>query len=236
MKKVMVTQSNYIPWKGYFDAINQVDELILYDDVQFTRRDWRNRNRIKTREGSQWLTIPVEVKGKYSQKINETKVSDPKWARVHWKTICHNYSRSAYFRLFRQRFEEAYLGCNTQYLSEVNYRFLTLLSDILGIKTKLRWSGELQLVKGRAERLVHLCKQVGATDYYTGPTAKNYIDESLFSREDIHVHYFDYSGYKPYRQLFGEFVHEVSVIDLLFNEGREAKTFMKSFGGVANEN
>src|SRR5437868_14961880 len=94
MKRVAILQSNYIPWKGYFDLIAAVDEFILYDDMQYTRRDWRNRNQIKTPAGIQWLTIPVEVKGKFHQRINETQVSDPDWPRHHWRTLELNYARA----------------------------------------------------------------------------------------------------------------------------------------------
>ena len=97
MKKVLITQSNYIPWKGYFDAIAIADEFVVYDDMQYTRRDWRNRNLIKTKNGLEWLTIPVEVKGKYFQKIRDTKISDPKWAIKHWSIISQNYAKAKYF-------------------------------------------------------------------------------------------------------------------------------------------
>src|SRR6201984_3471754 len=93
-RRVAILQSNYIPWKGYFDLIRSVDEFILFDDMQYTRRDWRNRNRIKTPQGSQCITIPVEVKGKYLQKINETRVSDAEWPKRHWKSISQNYARA----------------------------------------------------------------------------------------------------------------------------------------------
>src|SRR5258708_16745526 len=99
-RKAAIVQSNYIPWKGYFDLINMVDEFILFDDVQYTRRDWRNRNRIKTRDGIKWLTIPVEVKGKYHQKINETPISDASWANKHFETIRTNYKNAPFFRLY----------------------------------------------------------------------------------------------------------------------------------------
>jgi hypothetical protein len=233
MKKVIITQSNYIPWKGYFDAINMVDEFIIYDDMQYTKRDWRNRNKIKTKDGVQWLTIPVEVKGKYFQKINETRISDPAWAKQHWNTIFHSYLKAPHFNLYKQQFEEAYLGCSTDLLSEVNHSFLKLICGILGITTPMRWSSEFELGEGKTERLVDICKKIGATDYYSGPAAKNYMDESLFEKEGIRVHYFDYSGYPPYSQLHGEFTHEVSILDLLFNEGPDAKKYMKSFNTPA---
>ena len=99
-KRVAIVQSNYIPWKGYFDLINSVDEFVLFDDMQYTRRDWRNRNKIKTPQGLKWLSIPVKVKGKYYQKINETKIEKRDWANKHWKTISMNYRDSPHFKKF----------------------------------------------------------------------------------------------------------------------------------------
>jgi hypothetical protein len=136
MKKVAILQSNYIPWKGYFDMISLVDEFILYDDMQYTRRDWRNRNKIKTQNGLSWLTIPVEVKGKYFQKINETLISEPGWARDHWATIRQFYGKAKFFKDYKDVFEEFYLNTNEQYLSQVNYKLISIISEILGIKQK----------------------------------------------------------------------------------------------------
>jgi WbqC-like protein family len=231
MKRIAISQSNYIPWKGYFDSINSVDEFVLYDDMQYTRRDWRNRNKIKTKDGLQWLTIPVEVKGKYFQKINETKISDPKWGQDHWNSILHNYKKAPFFNEYKSVFEPLYLNNNEENLSKVNYLFIKAVCDILGIKTKLIWSSEFDLLEDRNERLVDICKQRDATDYYSGPAAKFYMDESLFNKNNINVHYFDYSGYPIYNQLHGEFENAVSMLDLLFNEGPRTTEFMKSFNG-----
>ncbi len=206
-----------------------VDEFVLYDDMQFTRRDWRNRNQIKTRDGVKWLTIPVEVKGKYFQKIKETRISEPDWTVKHWNTIIHNYSRAKYFNEYRQIFEELYLENKEEYLSKVNYNFIKTICEILGIKTKMIWSDEFNLLEEKTERLVDICKSLGATDYYSGPAAKAYMNEALFEKENIKVHYFDYSGYPEYEQLHGEFTHAVSIIDLIFNEGPNSTKFMKSF-------
>lgn len=197
--------------------------------MQFTRRDWRNRNQIKTRDGIKWLSIPVEVKGKYYQKINETKISEPDWAEKHWNTILHNYSKAKYFNEYKKLFEELYLNNKEEYLSKVNYNFLKTVCEILGIKTKMIWSEEFNLLEEKTERLVDICKKRGATDYYSGPAAKAYMNEELFEKENIKVHYFDYSGYPEYNQLHGEFTHEVSIIDLIFNEGPNSTKFMKSF-------
>lgn len=229
MKKIIITQSNYIPWKGYFDSINMTDEFIIYDDMQYTKRDWRNRNQIKTREGLKWLTIPVEVRGKYLQKINETKISDPEWGKNHWNTIVHNYNKSEFFKKYSEIFENIYLNNTEEYLSRVNLKFIEAVCEILGIKTTFIWSSEFNLLEDRNERLVDICKQRGATDYYSGPAAKAYMDLSLFEKENIKVHWFDYSGYPEYRQQFGEFAHTVTILDLIFNEGPDTKKFMKSF-------
>lgn len=207
-----------------------VDEFIIYDDMQYTRRDWRNRNMIKTREGVKWLTIPVEVKNKYFQKIRETKISESDWGEKHWNTIVHNYSKAKYFNEYKNIFQSLYLNNKEIYLSRVNYEFLRAVCDILDIKTKMTWSDEFVLLEERTERLVDICKKAGATDYYSGPAAKAYMNEELFEKENIKVHYFDYSGYPVYNQLHGEFTHAVSIIDLIFNEGPNATKYMKSFG------
>ena len=234
MKKLFIIQSNYIPWKGYFDAINSVDELILYDDMQYTKNDWRNRNKIKSAQGYQWLTIPIDVKGKLFQKINQAKASEhyKGWRIKHWKTIQINYAKSPYFKTYKDAFEYLYLGTNEMFLSKINYSFIRLINSLLGITTPIRWSSEFILNEERNERLVELCKETSATDYYSGPAAKSYLNETLFKQAGIKVHYLNYSGYPSYKQLYGSFIHEVSIIDLLFNMGPESKNYMKSFSGI----
>ncbi len=228
MKKVAILQSNYIPWKGYFDLINMVDEFILYDDMQYTKNDWRNRNKVKTRQGIQWLTIPV--KHEYlGQAINKVKISDKRWAKKHWATISQNYSKAKYFKDYKDIFEELYLSCNEEYLSKINYQLIKTINEILGIDTTIRWSSEFQLVDGQTEKLLGICKQCHADIYLSGPSAKNYFDESLAKKENITVEWMDYSGYKEYHQLFPPFEHGVTILDLIFNEGSDAKSFMKSF-------
>ncbi len=229
MRKVAISQSNYIPWKGYFDSINMVDEFMLYDDMQYTRRDWRNRNKIKTKEGAKWLTVPVEVKGKYFQKINETLISDPKWGQDHWNSILHNYNKAPYFKDYKDVFEPLYLNSQEDHLSLVNYNFINAICGILGITTRISWSSAYELKEDRNERLVDLCIKTGATDYFSGPAAKAYMDERLFNEANIQVHYYDYSGYPEYNQLHGEFDHAVSVLDLIFCEGPNARKYMKTF-------
>jgi WbqC-like protein family len=229
-KKVAIVQSNYIPWKGYFDLINIVDEFILFDEMQYTRRDWRNRNIIKTAAGLKWLTIPVAVKGNFFQKIKDTTVSDSRWARKHWETIVHNYSKAKHFSLYREVFAELYASCaQEKFLSRINYLFLSAICKILNIDTAISSSEDYVSSDGKTERLVSLCKQAGATTYISGPAARDYLDEALFDRENIALQYMDYSSYPEYGQLSPPFEHRVSIIDLIFNEGPEATNYMKSF-------
>jgi hypothetical protein len=234
-RKAAIVQSNYIPWKGYFDMIRSVDEFILFDDVQYTRRDWRNRNRIKTPSGPAWLTIPVEVKGKYFQSIRDTRIADPAWTADHWKTLSHTYGRAPHFRRYAALVEDLYLGCNETHLSQVNHRFLTGLCTVLGIPTRITWSSDYRLLEGRTERLVDLCRQVGADEYLSGPAARCYIVPELFAEAGIRLSWMEYDGYPEYPQLFGPFEHGVSVLDLLFNCGPDAPRYLERNSGGAVE-
>ncbi|MBL7191535.1 WbqC family protein [bacterium] len=228
MKKAAIIQSFYIPWKGYFDIINSVDEFILFDDMQYPRRFWVNRNRIKTPEGFKWLSIPVKVKGKFHQPIKDVKIDYPGWNMKHWETIKRDYSKAPCFKHYSDIFEELYLGCEEEYISRINYRFISKICELLGIKTKISWSMDYNLVEGKTERLVELCRQAGADEYISGPAAKAYIEKEKFKRAGIKLTYFDYSGYEEYTQLYPPFIHEVSVIDLIFNTGDYAKYYLKS--------
>jgi hypothetical protein len=227
-KKVAILQSNYIPWKGYFDLIASVDEFILYDDVQYTRRDWRNRNIIKTPQGLLWLSVPVEVKGKYTQKIKDTKISDSKWTSKHWKTLVLNYRRASCFGEISEYFYPYYNNKSYIYLSNLNRDLIEAVCKYLNIDTKISTSTDYGLSEGdKTERLVDLCLKTGATEYVSGPAAKSYMDKSLFSRHNIKVSWADYSDYAEYPQLWGEFEHKVSIVDLLFNCGKNSKLYMK---------
>lgn len=228
MKKVAILQSNYIPWKGYFDMIRMVDEFILYDDMQYTRRDWRNRNKIKTPNGLQWLTIPVESKGNFYQKINETKVSGHDWCDKHWHALSLNYAHAPYFKQYGPQIHALYEKCKEEdYLSRINYLFLTEICAILDIRTKITWSSDYTLVDGKTERLVGLVKDSGGSEYLSGPAAKDYIVDACFEEAGIKLTYMDYSGYPEYPQQFGGFEHTVSILDLLFNTGDQAIQYMK---------
>jgi hypothetical protein len=238
-RRVAIVQSNYIPWKGYFDLIAAVDEFILFDEVQYTRRDWRNRNRIKTQHGTQWLTIPVAVKDRYLSPIRDMVISDPEWNTGHWKTLSTAYARARCFPDIAPRIEEQYLACTQKNLSDVNRYLLAAICQLLGIETPLRWSweypisasgGDSEPAKGRdwqrSERLAEICAQAGAAVYLSGPSASAYLQSEPFAKRGIAVEYFDYSGYRPYEQTYPPFDHYVSVVDLLFNTGTDARRYL----------
>jgi hypothetical protein len=229
MKKVAIVQSNYIPWKGYFDLIAAVDEFVLFDDVQYTRRDWRNRNQIKTPDGASWLTIPVKVKGKYSQKICETEIDGADWCRDHWKALQQNYKRSAYFSEVSAVLEPLYLAVapETKMLSSLNRHFLQTLCQYLEIPTALTNSSDYKILDDRTDRLVSIVQQAGGTEYLSGPAAKGYLDEARFQAAAVDLTWFNYDGYPPYQQLWGEFTHGVSILDLLFNCGKNSPKYMR---------
>lgn len=226
-KKVAILQSNYIPWKGYFDLINTVDEFIFYDEVQYTAGDWRNRNKIKTERGLLWLTIPVNAKGRLNNsdlKINNITISDKGWARKHWESIKQFYKKAPHFRAYKDIFEELYASCEAEeLLCQANYKFIKAINQILGINTIIKASTDYTLIEGKTDRLVSLCSQAGATEYISGPSAKSYIDPTLFAEAGIKLSWMDYAGYPEYPQLFPPFEHAVTILDLLFSCGEEAK-------------
>jgi hypothetical protein len=228
-KRVAIVQSSYIPWKGYFDLIRAVDEFVFLDDVQFTRRDWRSRNRIKTRQGPAWLTIPVQNKGRYHQLIAETCVSDPTWAATHWATLRGSYARMPHFDRCAEVLEPVYAAlASTERLSAINHRLIVAVCGLLGITTPLSWSSDYGAPAGKNERLIELCRKAGATDYLSGPNARGYLDERQFAEAGITVSFADYSGYPEYAQPYPPFDHAVSVLDLLFCTGPDATKYMKA--------
>ena len=224
VKTIAVLQSNYIPWKGYFDIIAAVDEFILYDEMQFTKNDWRNRNMIKTPQGTQWLSIPVGQD--IRRRICDVPLPGGNWRKKHWKTLAQNYARAPFFAETAAWLEPLYNERHAT-LSELNRRFIEKICGVLGIASRIGDSAEYTLGTGKTERLVNLCLQAGASEYLSGMAAKQYLDERLFAEQGIAVSWMSYQGYPEYPQLWGAFVHQVSILDLLFNCGKEAPRFMR---------
>ena len=229
-KKIAILQSNYIPWKGYFGIIDAVDEFIFYDEMQYTKNDWRNRNKIKTQNGLQWLTIPCETKGIISgaQKIYDTKIIDARWSKKHWSSIANAYAKAPFFKEYKSFFEDLYRQCaEEEYLCKVNYKFIFAINELLGITTKISFSQDYGLIEGKTERLVDLVVKAGGTEYLSGPAAKDYIEKKLFTEANIELKWMDYSGYSEYHQLYPPFEHGVTILDLIFNTGKDAINYIR---------
>ena len=227
MKTVAILQSCYIPWKGYFDLMARCDEFIIFDDTQFTRRDWRSRNRIKTAPGLLWLSIPVMSKGKYEQLIQDVRVADTGWADQHWTTIRHAYRKAPYFAALETEIADLYRRAGAEeFLSDINRMMIEGVCRLLGVTTPLSSSRRYPSKQKKAERLIEICKQAGATRYLSGPSAQAYIDPQTFAQAGIELQYMSYEGYPQYPQIWGDFVHEVSILDLLFNVGPDAPKYM----------
>jgi hypothetical protein len=225
MKKIAILQSNYIPWKGYFDIIRQSDIFVIYDEVQYTKNDWRNRNLIKTANGLEWLTIPVK-QNNLNQKINETYISNINWHKKHWNSILCNYSKSPYFKTFGNEIKSVYDSIDSENLSEINLRFIRKINELLGIDTEIIDSESLNLTGDKNERLIDAIKKLNGTHYLSGPAAKSYLNTNEFESESIQVEWMDYSNYPEYPQLFSSFNHNVSVLDLIFNVGDKALDYL----------
>jgi len=225
LKTVVILQSNYIPWKGYFDLMHDADEFILYDCRQYTRQDWRNRNQVKAEEGPRWLTIPVV--GKFGQRIDETEIASRGWASSHWKTLVQLYRKTPHFRTYADQIEGLYrTAADERMLSTVNRIFLEGIGNILGSNTRLRWSSEFSIAEGKSEALLALIRASGASRYVSGPAARNYIAIELFEQARIELSFKSYDGYPEYPQQYPPFAHGVTVLDLLFNVGPDAPWYI----------
>jgi hypothetical protein len=225
-KRVLITQSNYIPWKGYFDNLARCDVFVVYDDMQYTRRDWRNRNQVKTKDGLKWLTVPVAVKGKYDQAINQTRIDGQAWRRNHLETLHHAYAKAPHFKVVHDWLTEVYMEMDFDLLTDLNVHLLRKIGLRLGINTEFRDSREFRLEGDRTERLVNICKALGADEYLTGPAAKTYMEEGKFNDAGVRVTYSNYKGYPEYPQQFPPFIHSVSILDVLYNCGGNARNMI----------
>lgn len=224
-KKVAVLQSSYLPWKGYFDIIHDVDEFIFYDDVQYTKNDWRNRNHIKTQNGKSWLTVPVG--SSLDRHVCDVELNDQRWQKKHWKSLCQYYGKAPYFQLYSSELEDVYLHKEWRSLSELNQYLIKLIADnFLHIDTIFGDSREFALCGSKQERLLSLLKKVGADVYVSGPAAKEYIDEECFAAAGISIVWKVYSGYPEYPQDYPPFDHNVSILDLLFHQGPDTANFI----------
>ena len=222
---VTVLQSNYLPWKGYFDLIRRSDLFVFYDDVQFTKNDWRNRNQIKTRNGLLWLSIPCGTD--LNRRICDVALADHAWQEKHWRSIRQEYLKAPHFEWCRRFLEPVYLDARWTNLSELNQHLVTLVAREMGIPTPFDDSRRHGLQGSRGERLLQLLKAVGATRYLSGPAARSYLDEAAFREAGVEVEWMSYGPYPEYPQFHPPFVHAVSVVDLLLQTGPEAARYLE---------
>lgn len=218
--RVLITQSNYMPWRGYFNNLASCDVAVMYDCRQFTRRDWRNRNLIPLHSGTRWITVPVEVKGKYFQAINETKVANNNWPEHHKNLITEVYRDSCYwdevFPLFSERLDECR---QLEYLSDINKLMINWILGLLNLTVDMRDSREFDVQGKKSHALLDICDQLGASVYCSAPAAKSYLDEDLFNMNGINVEWLDYDGFRDYPYVGDKFNPNLSILDVLFQVG-----------------
>lgn len=222
MTTVTILQSNYIPWKGYFDIIAAADVHVVYDVVQYTKNDWRNRNRIKKRGGgSRWLTVPVHQRT-LDQRIDETMIAERDVLRSHWNLLEQTYEDARCFDDMAGLLHPLFDRRAPELLHDLNVDLLQQLCAMLGIDTTIRQSTQFDLGDDRNRRLVDICEQIDADTYLSGPAARDYLDVDAFTHAGIDVTWMDYEGYPEYDQPHPPFDHRVSIIDTLLCSGDRA--------------
>lgn len=226
-----ILQPGYFPWLGFFEQMYKSDVFVIYDDVQHDKEGWRNRNRIKTANGIQWLTIPVNIKFEQHPLIYEVKIDNTtNWRKKHLYSISQNYSRARFFRKYIPIFEEAY-SKEWEYLIDINMHFILKIAECLGMENKkMVRSSTLNIEGDRIGRLVKTCKLFNADVFYEGISGKNYLDEKYFTEQGIRIEYQNYK-HPVYHQLYGDFIPYLSVIDLLFNCGDKSLSILANIVG-----
>lgn len=225
--KVGIIQSNYIPWRGYFDFIDDVDLFIFYDDVQYSKRSWRNRNRIKIPNGLIWLTVPVLINLNEGTLIQNVKINyRSDWVKKHIDSIKFSYGKAPFFKIYSEDFFDI-LNQKFETISELNLNINKWIIEKLDIDTKIKMSSEFNGVGSKTDKLIDILTKAGATSYLSGPAAKDYLEVEKFKKAGISLEYKVYE-YDEYPQRFGKFEPNVSVLDLLLNCGEDSTDYLKS--------
>ena len=226
-KVISILQPGYLPYSGFFELMSRVDAFVIYDDVQYDKNSWRNRNRIRGKQGAIWLTIPVLVKGLPKQIISDVRINNQNdWRRKHLLSIRQCYSRAKYFDRYIDIFERA---CKEKWdeLLKINMNFIYCFRDILGITTKIIFSSNLKSKGHKTNRIINICKELNADAYISTNGAKTYLDEKCFKEEGITLTYQDYTPI-PYPQVYYGFVEFLSIVDMIFNCGAESRRILLS--------
>ncbi len=225
-KRVAILPSHYIPWKGYFDIIHDVDVFVFHDDLQYTKDDWRNRNRIKTPEGVSWLTIPVGT-SEHRRVCDVQLPVDASWSRAHWRQLEAAYRRAPHFHEYRDYFRRFYLDGHWKTLSDLNQALIIGISrDLLGLTTRFEQSSDYCLTDTKSAGVLELLAATHADVYISASAAKVRVTDEQFAEAGVEVVLKEHAGYPQYPQLNGPFCHEVTILDLLFNTGPMAPWFI----------
>lgn len=227
--RCVILQPSYIPWRGYFHQILLADVFVFYDDVQYDKHGWRNRNRIKTHQGPIWLTIPVHAGGApvHNTPIHKVRIDwSGAWNRKHWSSLQQAYSKAPYFKEYAVQLEPFYQRQDI-YLANLTIDLTIALAEMLGIRqTRFIRSSGLAAQGSKTERLLDILTHVGATHYISGPSARDYLEEDRFVEAGIQLSYMSYR-YPEYPQLYPPFESQVSILDLLFMTGPKALEYIQ---------
>lgn len=227
MKKIAILQPNYIPWKGVFDLANRSDIFVFYDDVMYTKRDWRNRNKIKSANGDIWLSVPVLTKGLHGQLICEAKINNStNWQEKHFKSLWTSYRKTPFFSKYEYILEAIYKTSKWEFIADLNIFSTQLIAKALGIEVEWHRSTNLmQEGDKNGERAINICKTLNAQHLINGPSSKNFLDETLFPANGIFLEYIEYK-YPIYPQRHGAFSHHVSILDVMFHCGPDSPNYI----------
>mgnify|MGYP003972095425 FL=1 len=224
--RVTILQPSYLPWLGFFEQMTRSDKFVLLDDVQYTRRDWRNRNKVRVSEGWVWLTVPVQQKSRFAQSLLATRIDNSvPWRRKHLETLRQHYGKAPFFEKYFPRCQQIY-GKDWEFLFDLCLETIQFLKEEIGIETPLLRSSEMKTSGAKTERLISICRELGATHYLSGESASDYISEEGFSSQGIALEYQNYE-HPVYPQKYPGFVPHLSAIDLLFNCGEQSLGILK---------
>lgn len=230
MTKLAAIQSSFIPWRGYFNLIRTVDKFIFYENTQYTRRDWRNRNKIKTSNGVAWITVPIQSKGNYETKLCDIKLSETPWRKKQLSLIQHAYKKTPFFDDIYPIISEVIEDNSVNGLSDLNIALIKNICRYLGFKTEFIIDTDLIdqtfINLSKTEKLLYFCQVTNSKQYFTGPSAANYMETSILTNAKVDVIFFEYQQAKFYDQLWGKFEKDLSILDLLFNLGDDTPDFL----------
>ena len=225
--KAAILQPNYIPWIGYFEIIKNCQVFVFYNDTQYTKRDWRNRNYINLNKKKHLLSVPVLSKGNFYKNINQIKFADRKFLKNHLEIISHAYSKTKCYNDCMEFIKDIFKSYKGEYLSEFNIHLTKKICDYLNIKSKFIVSSDLNINSKSNEKLIEICKKINCDEYISGMNSLNYIDEKLFLKNGISLNIISYKQQINYNIDKSKFLKKLSIIDLIFNQGKNSHLYLQ---------